>query len=181
MACYAAEMAATGRSVLGTVLVMVALGVFAVGWRLTENDRYFLLHAAHATGEVVGHEPTPREAHPGALPIVAEPKSLKSTVTERFKMVVSFATPSGDRIRFRSISSYGKPPYAVGERVGVRYDPAQPTRARVDRRMELLAPVLIWAGGVVLVGALGIAIAIWGPTSASGDSRMRGTPSPTRR
>ena len=178
MTCYAAGMAAAGRSVLGTMFVLVSLGLFVVGWRLTENDRYFVLHASRATGEVVGHEPSQRESHPGALPIVAEPKSLKSTVTARFKMVVSFSTPSGDRIRFRSISSYGRPPYAVGERVGVRYDPNQPTRARIDRKMELLAPVFIWLGAVVMIGALGVGIAVWGPTSASNTWRARSAPSP---
>jgi hypothetical protein len=173
-------MAATGRSVLGTVLVLISLALLVAGWRLTENDRYFLLHASQATGEVVAHEFSRREAPPGALPIMAEPKSLNGTVRARFRLVVSFKTPSGDRIRFRSISSYGRPPYAVGEKVGVRYDPAQPTRARVDRRIELLAPVLIWMGGVVLLGALGVAIAIWGPSSASDTSRVRRAPSPSR-
>src|SRR5690348_9380239 len=56
-ACYAAGMAAAaGRSVLGTVFVLVSAGLFVAGWRLTENDRYFLLHASGATGQVVEHE-----------------------------------------------------------------------------------------------------------------------------
>ena len=165
---------------MGTVLVLVSLGVFVVGWRLTENDRYFLLHASRATGEVVAHEFSRREAPSGKLPIMAEPKSVNGTVRARFRLVVSFTTPSSDRIRFRSISSYGRPPYAVGDAVSVRYDPAQPTRARVDRRIELLAPVLIWMGAVVLIATLGVAIAIWGPASATGTARVRGTPSPSR-
>ena len=151
-------MAATGRSVVGTVLVLVSIALFAVGWRLTETDRYFLLQASRATGQVVAHEAFEREAR---------------KVTERFRLVVSFGTPSGQRIRFRSISNYGRPPYAVGESVPVRYDPLQPTRARVDRRIELLAPVLIWLGAVVLLGALGVAIAVYGPSHARGTSRAR--------
>ena len=151
---------------LGTVLVLVSLGLFVAGWRLTENDRFFLLHAARASGQVVAHEAFEREA---------------KKVTQRFRLVVAFSTPSGDRIRFRSRSHYGKPPYAVGESVGVRYDPAQPTRARVDRRFELLAPVLIWIGAVVLVGVLGVAIAIWGPTHLGATPRVRRAPSPSAR
>ena len=141
---------------MGTVLVLVSIALFAVGWRLTETDRYFLLQASRATGQVVAHEAFEREAR---------------KVTERFRLVVAFGTPSGQRIRFRSISNYGRPPYAVGESVPIRYDPLQPTRARVDRRIELLAPVLIWLGAVVLLGALGVAIAVYGPSHARGTSR----------
>ena len=47
---------------LGTVLVLVSLGLFVAGWRLTENDRFFLLHASRATGQVVAHEAFEREA-----------------------------------------------------------------------------------------------------------------------
>jgi hypothetical protein len=151
-------MAAAGRSVLGTVLVLVSLGLLATGWRLTENDRFFLIHAARATGQVVAHEAFEREA---------------KKVTRRFRLVVAFSTPSGDRIRFRSVSNYGRPPYAVGDSVGVRYDPLQPTRARVDRRIELLAPVVIWLGAVVVIGALGVAIAVWGPTQLAAAPRVR--------
>ena len=181
MACYPAGMAVAGRSVLGTVFVLFSVGLFVAGWRLTENDRYFLLHASSATGQVVEHELLRREAHQGALPIVAEPKPVDGTVKARYRLVVAFSTPSGDRIRFRSISSYGRPPFAVGEAVPVRYDPAQPTRARVNRRFELLAPVLIWIGAVILIGALGVAIAIWGPKGAPGPWRVRGAASPSRR
>ena len=137
---------------VGTVLILVSLGLFAVGWRLTESDRFFLLHSGRATGVVVAHEPFDREAR--------KPQ-------ERFRLVVSFATPSGQRIRFRSIANYGRPPYAVGESVPVRYDADMPTRARVDRRIEFLAPVLIWLGAVLLLGGLGVAIALYGPTSSS--------------
>lgn len=144
-------MASAGRSVVGTVLVLVSLGLFVAGWRLTESDRFFLLHASRATGQVVAHEAFEREAR---------------KVTTRFRLVVSFSTPSGSRIRFRTISNYGRPPYAVGDTVSVRYDPEQPTRARVDRRIELLAPVLIWTAAVVLLAVLGVAIAIYGPTHA---------------
>lgn len=144
-------MAAGGRSVVGTVLVLVSLGLFVAGWRLTEGDRFFLLHAARATGQVLAHEPFERQARKN---------------TERFRMLVGFSTATGERVRFRSISNYGRPPYAVGTSVAVRYDPAQPTRARVDRRIELLAPVLLWMSAVVLLAALGMAIAIYGPAHA---------------
>src|SRR5918993_2565714 len=139
-------MAARGRSVVGTVLVLVALGLLAGGWRLTETDRFFLFHAARTTGQVVAHEGFERE---------------ERKVTQRFRLVVSFATATGERIRFRSVANYGRPPYPVGATVPVRYDPEQPTRARVDRRIEFLAPVLIWFGAIVLLAGVGVGIAVY--------------------
>jgi len=137
---------------VGTVLILVAVGLFVAGWRLTETDRFFLLHGARATGEVVAHEPFEREAW---------------KVQTRFRMLVTFKTATGDRIRFRSIASYGRPPYAVGAAVPVRYDANFPMRARVDRRIELLAPTLIWLGGVVLLAVLGLLVALYGPTDVT--------------
>lgn len=139
------------------MLVLVSLGLLAAGWKLTEIDRYFLWQAEQTTGTVVDHEPYRREAR---------------KVEDRFRLVVAFTTPSGDRIRFRSVASYGRPPYAVGESVPVRYDPTAPQRARVARRIELLAPVLIWFGAVVLLAGLGVTIAVIGPVSAAGTSRL---------
>lgn len=157
------ERVATGRSVVGTVLVLVSVGLFVVGWRLTEQDRFFLFEAARTVGQVVGHAAFEREAR---------------KVEERFRLVVSFRLPNGDRIRFRSLASYGRPPYAVGEEVGVMYDPQQPTRARVDRRIEVLAPVVIWMGAVVLIGGLGVGIAVRGPR---GDAERQTFRTPPRR
>jgi len=134
--------------VVGTVLVLVAIGLFAAGWRLTEEDRFYLFRASYATGEIVGHQPFDREAW---------------KVQKRYRLVVAFPTASGDRIRFWSKATYGRPPYAVGERVGVRYDENDPQRARVDRRIEVLAPVVIWMGAVLLLGTLGVGIAVLGP------------------
>lgn len=158
---------------VGTVLVLVAMALFAVGWTLTEADRFFLLRAERTTGQVVAHELARRDVPSTTLPITSAPKPVASETRARYHMVVAFATPAGDRIRFRSISGYGRPPFGVGAAVPVRYDPAQPMRARVDRRIELLAPVLIWLGAVLLLGGTGVAIAVFGPTDAKGTSRTR--------
>lgn len=156
-------MAAAGRSVVGTVLVLVAIALFAVGWRLTETDRFFLLHAARTTGTVVEHEMARREVPSTRLPITSAPRPGTGEMRARFHLVVSFTTPTGDRVRFRSTSSYGRPPYGAGASVPVRYDPARPERARIDRRIEFLGPVLIWMGAVLLLGTVGVAIAVYGP------------------
>jgi hypothetical protein len=51
----------------------------------------------------------------------------------------------------------------VGEQVPVLYDPAEPIDARIDRRIETLAPLFVWGGAVLVVGGLGLAIAVRGP------------------
>ena len=43
----------------------------------------------------------------------------------------------------------------------------------LDRRIEFLAPVLIWLGAVLLLGVLGVAIAVYGPKDGAGTSRRR--------
>jgi hypothetical protein len=43
----------------------------------------------------------------------------------------------------------------------------------VDRRIEFLAPVLIWFGGVLLLGGTGVAVAVFGPKDVRGTSRTR--------
>jgi hypothetical protein len=130
------------------MLGVVAMCLLGVGWRLTEEDRYFLWEAESTTGEVIEHEPYTREAR---------------KVEERYRMLVTFTTPDGDRIRFRTRSTYGRPPYAVGEKVGVKYDPISPMRARVDRKIELLAPVAIWGGSITLLIVVALAMARYGP------------------
>jgi len=139
------------RSLVGSFLLLLALALFGAGWSLTGEDRAFLFDAALATGTVVAHESYAPEGR--------KPR-------QRYRLVVSFATGDGARIRFRSVASYGRPPYAVGSPVPVRYRPEQPTRARVDRRMESVVPLMLWSAAVLLIGTLGIAIAWFGPRPA---------------
>lgn len=136
------------RLLVGSTLLLVALAVLGAGWRLTAPDRAFLFRAARATGTVVAHE---RYTPEGRTP------------RERFRLVVSFSTATGERVRFRSISSYGRPPYAVGAFVPVRYDVQWPTRARVNRPMEFVAPLIIWGAAVLLISGLGLGIVLRGP------------------
>ena len=143
----------TPRKTLGSVLLLVALVIFVAGWRVTAETRRFLALAERTTGEVVAHEPFERQAR---------------TPRERFRLVVTFATARGTRVRFRSVPTYGRPPYAIGTQVPVLYDPENPFTARVDRRIETIAPLLIWGGAVLVVGALGLAVALRGPGVAKG-------------
>ncbi len=143
--------ALTPRTTLGTLLLLVALVIFVAGWQVTAETRRLLRVAERTTGEVVAHEPFDREAR---------------TPRERVRLVVSYATAEGTRVRFRSVPHYGRPPYEVGEQVPVLYDPAEPIDARIDRRMETLAPLLVWGVAVLVVGGLGLAVAVRGPRNA---------------
>jgi hypothetical protein len=75
----------------------------------------------------------------------------------RFYPVVAFTPPDGDRIEVKS--PFGKPyppgsASGVGRKVGVRYDPARPTRIELwgDERVGVLTGLLL---GVVLAGVTG--------------------------
>lgn len=136
------------RRTVGSLLVLVALAMFVAGWQVTADTRRFLSVAERTTGEVVAHEAYEREAR---------------TPRERFRLVVAFETAQGTRVRFRSVPNYGRPPYEVGASVPVLYDPENPFIARVDRRIETLAPLVIWGGAVLVVGVLGVIVAVRGP------------------
>ena len=138
----------TPRRTVGTLLMLIALVLFVAGWQVTADTRQFLAVAVRTTGEVVGHEAYEREAR---------------TPRERFRLVVAFETAEGTRVRFRSVPNYGRPPYDVGERVPVLYNPSDPFEARVDRRIETLAPLIIWGVAVLIVGGLGGAVMVRGP------------------
>src|SRR5690606_8041543 len=137
------------RRTVGSLLIVMALVLFVTGWQATSEMRRFLMVAERTTGEVVGHEAFDREAR---------------TPRERFRIVGSYATAAGTRVRFRTVASYGEPPYAVGERVPVLYNPEDPFQARIDTAMDTVVPLVIWGGAVLLVAGLGVGVAVWGPT-----------------
>lgn len=147
------------RAALATVLLLIAAVLFAAGWEVTRDLRRFLSVAERATGRVAAHEPYDPETR---------------VPRERYRMVVSFETALGTRVRFRSVPHYGRPPYAVGEDVPVLYDPRNPVEARVDRRIEVVAPLLVWGVALVLVAGLGLTVLFYGPGGASAGPRWRG-------
>jgi hypothetical protein len=149
------------RTAVASLLLLVAAAMFSAGWQVTSDTRRFLSVAERTTGVVAGHEAYDREAR---------------VPRERFRLVVRFDTATGSRVRFRSVANYGRPPYAVGEEVPVLYDPDNPLDARVDRRVEVLAPFIIWGVAVTLVGALGLAVLVLGPRGGP----ARGLPRPRR-
>lgn len=138
----------TPRTALGSVLMLLAIVLFVAGWRVTAETRALLAVAERASGRVVAHEAYDREGR---------------TPRERFRLVVSFETAQGTRVRFRSTANYGRPPYGVGDTVPVLYDPTHPFTARIDRRIETLAPLLVWGAAVLLVAGLGVGIVWKGP------------------
>ncbi len=136
------------RTLLATLLLVVAAAMFVAGWHVTAETRHFLAVAERTAGTVVAHEAYEREAR---------------TPRERFRVVVSFETAAGTRVRFRSVANYGRPPFPVGSEVTVLYDPADPVNARVDRQIEVLAPVVAWGAAVCLIAGLGLAVLVFGP------------------
>lgn len=154
-------MAWAGRLAVGSALLLVAAGLLVQGWVMTRDLRQFLAVAEHTTGHVVAHEPFQREGR---------------TPQQRFRLVVAFTAPDGARVRFRSIPTYGRPPYDLGSQVPVRFDPGDPSRARVNRRIELMAPLVIWGSAVCVLAGLGLAVQWFGPRGSArvpGDGHPR--------
>ncbi len=123
------------RATLAGVLLF-ALGVAIGGGAIMnyERERQRLLAWNRAEGEVV---------------------QLLQVSGGRARPIVSFATGSGDRIRFTAMGRTADRQYRIGERVPVIYPIADPAAARID------SPALRWgrsiyagAGGVILM-ALG--------------------------
>lgn len=141
-------MFALPRRTVGSLLILMSLVLLAAGWQATSEMRRFLRVAERTTGEVVGHEAFDRQAR---------------TPREQFRIVVSYETATGTRVRFRTVTGFGRPPYDVGERVPVLYNPEDPFEARVDSKMDTVVPLVIWGGAVLLVAGLGAAVALWGP------------------
>jgi hypothetical protein len=154
------------RTALATALLLIAGALFAAGWEVTRDLRRFLSVAERATGRVAAHEPFDPETR---------------VPRERYRMVVSFETALGTRVRFRSVPHYGRPPYAVGEEVPVLYDPGSPVEARIDRRIEVVAPLLVWGVAVAIVGGLGLGVLRYGPRATPAGGRPARTERQARR
>jgi len=68
------------------------------------------------------------------------------------KPILEFRTGRGERIRIEGKISSSPSPYEVGERIGVFYDPAEPTEALIDTFIERwFMPLLFGGFGLVFI------------------------------
>jgi hypothetical protein len=67
----------------------------------------------------------------------------------------------GQTHTFTSSNSSNPPAYEIGERVVLLYDPADPTRARIDSWWELwLMPLALGAGAIIVAVAVNVLLVV---------------------
>ena len=89
------------------------------------------------------------------IDLVVSRSSGSSGSSRTYYPVVKFTTAKGEEIEFKSNTGSSPPSHREGEIVSVRYDPADPYRARIDSFFSL------W-GLVVIPGALGLVFSLVG-------------------
>ena len=135
-------------------LVCVIMVLIAGGLAL--NTASFLSGSATTTGTVVGfstRESCDRDDHDD---------ERGSVCTTLYAPRVLFTTADGRRVEYTSSTATNPPRYAEGEQVGVRYQPDDPTRARIHAFADLwLAPTIVGGIGVIF-GLIGGVLALVG-------------------
>jgi hypothetical protein len=131
---------------LGAIFLAVGLAGAGVGAHWASTLREFVKRATVTSGTVVE---------------LQRVRSQSAHEADVYQPVVRFELPSGKAIVFRDPVGSSPPPYGVGERVEVRYDPLRPGDARVGSLRNLWAwPVLV--GGLSAMFALaGLSLLLW--------------------
>jgi len=118
-------------------IALAGIALLAGGFYLAQDMERFSVSAKKAQGEVVSLSRTGGNSH-------------------AYYPVVEFNAATGQKERFHD--SFGSDPsvYAPGDKVEVLYDPAAPTRAKIDRGLfnNLPAIVCYGLGGLLLLWAL---------------------------
>lgn len=78
------------------------------------------------------------------------------------KPVVEFRTREGQRIRIEGGISASPTPYRVGERIGVFYDPADPSEALIDSFLERWFLSLLFGGFATVFTLVGLGFTVAG-------------------
>lgn len=129
--------------VLPVIFLLVGIGLLATATRHGLHTRVFLDKAREAAGEVVALEEEP---------------AMEAGDSRTYRPVVSYATGSGQRVRFSSMAHSNPPEYELGASVRVLYDPERPHEARIRSFTELWMPLLLLGGLGGIFTALGAAI-----------------------
>ena len=84
-------------------------------------------------------------------------RGQRESQTTYVYLVVEYADDAGDVHRVTSATGSGRPVRAVGEKIGVFFDPASPAVARIDHFLEVWFNsllVLCMTAGVYVIGFL---------------------------
>ena len=141
------------RRILGWIGLSIGVVVLAGGALSYLETRRFLDRAERAEGAVIRVDEVPDSGDGGTS----------------YRPVVVFRTRSGAEVEFASGTASNPPSHAVGDAVGVYYEPAAPDRARIDGFLPLWSFTLICeivGGAFVALGAVAL-LNPWRPAKAA--------------
>lgn len=135
--------------VIPVIFLLSGVGLLIGGFVSAATTRAFLGQAVETRGEVVALEEEP---------------PTESGEAVMYRPVITYALPSGQKVRFKSKVCSNPAPYAIGDKIVVLYVRERPDQARIRsfRSLWLLSLILLGLGTVFAV--LGAALLLgWIP------------------
>ena len=133
------EVAVSPRAA-GIVMACFGLAILLLAFVLLSGNIKYAARAASALGTVTKLQFYPQQGSGTYAPIV------------------EFTSATGQPLRIEGSVRTNPPGYAVGDRVRVLYDPADPARARLGSFVELSFPALLLGAVGALLGLVGGAV-----------------------
>lgn len=109
-----------------------------IGIALLLPGAYFL---TRATMQVLAWQPAT-----GIVADIHYRRAVASGGAEMGYPVVTFRTLAGQEIRIQGLRGYSRVPFATGDTVAVRYDPANPRQAYIVTFFEIFGPGALMTG-----------------------------------
>lgn len=143
------------------LFALIGLGLLVASVFLYLNTREFINSSARAEGRVIAHA-----------------QSKSSDGDPMYAPVISFRTPDGQMVEFKSQTSSSSPSPAVGEAVEVLYNPQRPQEAEVNSFSSLWTLNIILSAlgaGFFIIGTIVFMVFRRTGQDESRSQRLRGT------
>jgi hypothetical protein len=130
---------------VGVIFLAVAAVMLALGFFFLSRTRRFLRTAVDATGRIVD--------------LVESSGSEGGTV---YQAVVEFQTGDGRTVRWQETMASNPPAGHPGDNVPMKYDPADPNKARIAKAVRMWFMPMLFGGLGLLFLVLGVILTIAG-------------------
>lgn len=140
----------TSTQPLSLLFIFIGILLLVGSLLLYLRQRTFLARTIVAQGEVVELLPISQS---GDYVVKRTESGIKLEKKYLFRPVLRFETQSGEAVEFTANLSMRPAAYRVGEQVELRYDPANPRQAVINRPLYLWFYVLLFVFfGLFLIG-----------------------------